>query len=265
MTESDTGALLARAHAAGVIEPGTSPAAPEPARPWPIIVLTACGAWLAAVPLVVFVALLLKDALEHGGALVLGAAAIGAAVWVLRRQRLGLFVEQLAVPVLLVGLSLLGWGVYDLFDLDGSAIPFAVTALVALACAVLIEQSWLRTVLAALAAGLLGFGLAVDDDYAVTIAGRSQRIWIAWHLVLLPGAIAALLPPQRARLQVALDALSDGWLALTAAALAFISGRSFLFGAGLGPDTRTMDWSQAGFEGVTPVAGSVVLALAALA
>ena len=88
------------------------------ARPWPVVLLTALGAWFAAVPLLIAVDTLLGDTLRHGvGAYTVGILVLAAAVIVLRAKELPLFVEQLAMPALLVGGGTLTMGVMTDFDM----------------------------------------------------------------------------------------------------------------------------------------------------
>lgn len=261
MSERAIADLLARARSAGLIAAAApADAAREPARPWPLVLLTALGAWLAALPLCAFVFLLFGDALERTGALVGGSLAIGVAVLTLRRPRLPLFLEQLAVPLLLAGLGLLGWGIADLQASTHLRATLALMSLLSLTCALLIDRAWLRGVLAALAALLLG-GAFFIDGWAWRVTGANVR-WFAWHLVLVPGVIAAAWPPLAPRRQLALDALAEGWLWTSAAALAFASGRSFLIGAGIAPGDGA--WHELRFGDIGDIGTAIVSALLAL-
>ena len=66
-------------------------------RPWPVVLLTALGAWLAAIPLLGVVGLLLGDLLRSGaGPYAVGALVLAGAVTVLRSRGVPLFVEQQA-------------------------------------------------------------------------------------------------------------------------------------------------------------------------
>src|SRR3954462_6952037 len=81
-------------------------------RPWPVVLLTALGAWLAAIPLFAFFGLLLGSfVMEHGGTYVAGVLLLAGAVVVLRAQ-VPIFFEQLAVPALLAGGALLAYGLF---------------------------------------------------------------------------------------------------------------------------------------------------------
>jgi hypothetical protein len=58
-------------------------------RPWPVLILTAVGAWLAAIPLM----LAAWSLMESTGVYFIGAVLIGIAVVSLRSQMLTLFLE----------------------------------------------------------------------------------------------------------------------------------------------------------------------------
>ena len=98
---------LQRAIAAGLLPADAQPPAGE-GRPWPVVLLIGLGAWLAAAPLLGVVATLLGDLITTWpGPYLVGGLVLGAAVVVLRSRGLPLFVEQLAVPALLVGIGTL--------------------------------------------------------------------------------------------------------------------------------------------------------------
>ena len=105
-------ALMRSRFAAGVVPAeGAAPAHDE--RPWPVVLLTAFGAWLAALPLIGLAAHR-ADVLKHGvGAYIPGALVLAGVIAALRRHAARpLFVEQLVVPALIVGAALLGWGFF---------------------------------------------------------------------------------------------------------------------------------------------------------
>ena len=225
-------------------------------RPWPVVLLTAFGAWLAAIPLFAVVGLLFSGLLKSGaGAYVLGAAVIGGAVVALRRARLPLFVEQMVTPTLIVGAGLLAWGAYR--DAPPAAAS-VVLALVALAVAFAIPRPWLRVVLGAAAATLLV--LAWLPWRGSWSAHALVRFWAAWHLDLvvwlLAGAVArtALADGARAAVAAALESVRAGWLLATLVGLAWWSGMTFLVGATLSGPLADM---TARLEG--PAAGSATM------
>jgi len=102
-------AEVIRAAVAEGLLPATATVPAHDERPWPVVLLTALGAWLAAIPLFVVFGLLFSELLRHGaGAYMLGALVLAGAVVALRNERLPLFVEQLVTPTLIVGAGLLG-------------------------------------------------------------------------------------------------------------------------------------------------------------
>ena len=81
-------------------------------RPWPVLALIALGAWFVAVPLLAFIAALLGPLVREGlGMALIGAALLALSVTLLRARELPLFVEQLALPLLLAGLLCLGFAI----------------------------------------------------------------------------------------------------------------------------------------------------------
>lgn len=89
--------------ASGLLPAATTMPAND-ARPWPVVLLTAIGAWFAAIPLMFAMGLLLGDAFRTGpGPYIIGCLALAGAAVVLRAKDVPLFVEQLGVPALLVG------------------------------------------------------------------------------------------------------------------------------------------------------------------
>lgn len=257
MTDIALRELAARARAAGLLAPDAVEVAAQDAgaRPWPVILLTALGAWLAIVPLLIFVALLLPYSDSALSCLLLGLFAAVPAVAMLRRRGLPLFLEQLAFPLLLTGLCLLCLGVAGGFSATHIRAALVFGCFASLTCAALIPRSWLRTILGALAAAFLGFGWLGEDAFGFHQDADIDPLWLAWHQVLLPGVVAAFWPTRRARLQAALDAVIEGWLAAIAVALAVIPhGSILLFGA------LETGWASA----LTPTVSSL-LALAAAA
>ena len=146
-------------------EPPAAPpdSTPEAARPWPVVLLSALGAWLAAIPLLGVVALLLGDVISRSaGAYFCGALLLIGAVTVLRSRALPIFAEQLAFPALVVGAGTVSFGLYrDLPKQPASA----VLCLLLTGMAWAIARGWLRA--------LLGAGAAVLAAAALLPA----RIW----------------------------------------------------------------------------------------
>lgn len=223
-------ALLARAVGLKLLPPQAL-LPPEAHRPWPVVLLTALGAWLAALPLLVLVSMLFGGAvMRGGGTYLIGTLLVSAAVVVLRGRERPLFIEQLAVPMLLVGGGALSMGLSrDLGPAGGSV----VTAGIAFALAMLVPAAWLRTLLGASVAGLLCVAL-------LSGAFHPARLWLAWHVLLIGWLVLLLVQYQglpgnhHAKLAPVIEALAAGWLVVTLAGLAFAAGMTFLVGGVLG-------------------------------
>ncbi len=219
---------LGRPVAVGV-RPADEPQAP---RPWPVVLLTALGAWLAAIPLLIVVGMLLGDLITRSvGPYVIGLLVLAGAVVVLRSRSVPLFVEQLAVPALLVGGGSLGFGVFrDLPERAGAVL----LALVALGLALAIARDWLRVLFGALMAGLVGFALLGPRSFFFGRHGIDEA-WLACHGLLLLW-LAAVGLQARCKQETAglIESLAAGWLLVTLAGLAWLAGMSFLVGGSLG-------------------------------
>ena len=227
---------LLEAIAAGVLPPDAR--RPEQdTRPWPVVLLTALGAWLAAVPLLIVVGLLVGDAALRGmGSYAIGALVLGLAIAMLRARRLPLFVEQLAVPALMVGGILLGYALFR--DLPNRVAAAAAAALVFLVVWA-VSKPWMRVLLGAGAAVLVGLAVA---PIRWSFFGPSEwpGVWLALHVLVAVALAGACLQRSlfnsgaEARVAAAWESLSVGWLLVALAGLAFWAGMTFLVGASLG-------------------------------
>jgi uncharacterized membrane-anchored protein len=269
------GRTLQAAVAAGILPPGARPPGGD-TRPWPVVLLTALGAWLAALPLLGVVGLLLGEWMLRGaGPYVLGTALLAGAVAVLRTRGLALFVEQLAVPGLLVGGGTLASGLFrDVPDRPA----LVLLALLAIGLAWLVGRPWLRVLLGALAAPLLALA-CLPGRWDAFDRAHPGWFWLAWHACLALWLLAlrmqatVLADGAHARQAAAVESLSVGWLAATLAGLAWWSGMTFLVGASLGggfvgdvarslggPRHEVLAWLQPGASAV--LAGGALLWLA---
>jgi hypothetical protein len=199
------------------------------------VLLTAFGAWLAALPLIGLAAVLLADALRHGTApYIVGAIALVATIYVLRRPALPLFVEQLLIPALIVGAALLAFGLFR--DLP-PARPRASSRLVAVASA---WRSRGRGFASSSAprrrpgrAHVAAIGTAAASARASSCSGSpGMSTLMLWLLAGMARASLLVEASQRAR-GAALESLRAGWLLATLAGLAWWSGMTFLAGASL--------------------------------
>ncbi|MES2975851.1 MAG: GDYXXLXY domain-containing protein [Pseudomonadota bacterium] len=243
----------------------------QDARPWPVVLLTALGAWLAAVPLLVVVGSLLGDFVIRGvGSYVVGTLVLAGAVVVLRSRPIPVFVEQLAVPALLVGGGSLAFGLYR--DLPVQLASLAIAALAAGVAAAL-PHAWLRVLLGAACAGFAAVALVPTRLLEVERAPLNV-LWAALHglLVLWLAMLAArrkwLHTGARARHGAALEPFAGGWVLAVLAALCGLAGMTFLvggsLGAGLAADlTRAAGTERHGGIHLLTQAGSAAMACAA--
>jgi uncharacterized membrane-anchored protein len=229
---------LLDAIASGLL-PSTAGRPVQDSRPWPVVLLTALGAWLAAIPLLGVVGILLGDVISRGsGPYVVGLSALSTAVVILRMRDLPLFVEQLAVPGILVGGGSLAFGLFRHLPHQMAA---AVLALIAIFVACAIGRAWLRVLLGAAAAGLTMLAL-LPEHWDFFRRSDAARFGWALHAVFALWLVAGWVQRNllnggtRARQAAALESLAVGWLLITLAGLAFWSGMTLLVSASFGGD-----------------------------
>ncbi len=211
-------------------------------RPWPVVLLTALGAWLAAIPLLSLIALWLGD-FSHKGFTsgVVGVVLMAGSVTVLRAKLLPVFAEQLAVPGLMAGVGLVAWTLAD--QLGNARVVAAVLCTLVLALSAALPQIWLRALLGAAAATLAGFALATPYgwDHGRDHGHTGLSSWWTLHVQLAVAlALAAALLRRApagalARRAAWAEIVGSGWLLATLVGLAGWAGMSFLVGANLGP------------------------------
>lgn len=260
----------------GAIAEGLLPAeATLPAqdhRPWPVVLLMALGAWLAALPLLGVIGLLFGQVLLNGaaGPYIVGVLLLAAALVVLRGEGVPLFVEQLAVPALLLGLLSLGFVFFR--DLSG-AMAALLMGLLLLAIGWVVKRAWMRVPLGAAAAVLLV--LVVSPHDAPWRDGVWLRYGLAWQagvglwVALLALQQRVLSGPVQAGAAAAVEALAAGWLLACLGGLAWWSGATFLVGGAVGGPVgelgRIADGARAAQARLPLLQGlSVALALGAL-
>jgi uncharacterized membrane-anchored protein len=224
--------IIRAAIAEGILPAHAAVPAPDH-RPWPVLMLTAFGAWLAAVPLVAILFVSLSGILSKGaGPYIVGILLLAATVGLLRKDKLPLFVEQFTVPGLLVAGITLGVGLFH--DLPDRAAA-GMLALLALSVGLVVARSWLCLLLgaAACALSLLAFDVGAHPGDSFT----------NWHSLQL--ALAGWLGAQfvlRSVPQRAFERLATGWLIMTLAGLAIWTGMTFLAGASLGIGPSGSGW-----------------------
>lgn len=208
-------------------------------RPWPVVVLTALGAWLAAVPLAGVVGLLLGDLLISGiGPYLVGVLLIAGSGVVLRAEGVSLFMEQIAVPMLLLGGVSLGFGLYRDLSMGGASL---VLAAVALGVAWTVRGAWLQALLGAAAAGLVLVGVGAERLTGSDVWLGAQGCVLLWAAVIGRRESA-----RNAADSTPLESIGSGWILAALAGLAFSSGMTFLAGAVIDAPGGGSGWHATG-------------------
>ena len=201
-------------------------------RPWPVVLMTALGAWFAAVPLTIMIFLALGPVLRNGaGPYLIGVLLLAASVVVLRQRSLPLFVEQLAVPGLLAGGLCLG---YVLFKDLPDALAAALLAVLALAVAAGIARPWLRILLGAMAAelALTALDAALSPSGAARWHGGRWSNWLGLHALLCLWALALAMQGRlRPSWAALIEPLAVGWLLSCLVDLSLMGDSNVLWGA----------------------------------
>lgn len=243
--------------------PADAQAPKDGSRPWPVVLLTALGAWLAALPLLGVVGMLLGDLMNRSvGPYFVGALLITGAVVVLRSRGVALFVEQLALPVLLVGAGALGFGLFRDFNVSAGAVLLGG---VALAVGLTVPAAWLRVLLGAAVAVLWALAFT-PHRWGLWHAESLQAWWVSWHLQLGAWLVAIRwlqrgLAGTRA---AALESLAVGAGLALLVALAGWSGMTFLVGGVLGSGPGAEIGRELGWRSVTSAGWLGMQALSAL-
>ncbi|MGK5024723.1 GDYXXLXY domain-containing protein [Janthinobacterium sp. RB2R34] len=230
------GDLVRDAVQAGVL-PANVALPVQDVRPWPVVLMTALGAWLAALPLVLALGFMLGSFLEKGGGTyVVALLALGLAVMLIRPRGVSLFVEQIGVPCLLVGGGLLGYALFR--DMDNQLAAVALGA-VCLAFAAILPRDWLRVLLGLVACGLLAVG-SVGSQYLWSYDSDAATLYLAWLLALGVWLGAHWLQKSTfddgkgAAVAGYIESVSTGWVLAILLGLASWSGKTFLLSASVG-------------------------------
>jgi len=208
-------------------------------RPWPVIVMTAIAAWFAAIPLGVLVGLMfLSGANVYGTALVLGLVFLGVSVAILHKETIPLFLEQLAIPGLIIGTVLFVVGLGNTgFASNDQALAMAIAAPMLFGLAFLLPQAWLRVLLGAAGSSLAAMALAGMFHFERGLLDLSYpQAWKCLAAVWLLGQLVLARlerTPQDAGKAAALETVLTGMGGMTLLALAYCAGPTFLLGASL--------------------------------
>jgi uncharacterized membrane-anchored protein len=197
-------------------------------RPWPLVLMTAIGAWIAAIPLIAIAGMVFGQALNSATVtIVLGSVVVAAATGILRNDHDHSFMEEMAVPFLLAGGALLTAGL--LKALPGR-VALGCVCLIVVGVAVQVQRPWLRVILGALSAIAAHLALA-------SIA--AALLWIA---------SAAMLAGPLRQWADRTESVAAGWCVGVLLALSAGAGTTFLAGAALatgGGATRMLPVDQA--------------------
>ncbi|MDK2123581.1 GDYXXLXY domain-containing protein [Parachitinimonas caeni] len=205
-------------------------------RPWPIVLLIALGAWLATLPLLLVTGALFGDFITRSaGSYLVGSLLLAGTITLFRSKNLPLFVEQLAVPGLLVGATTFCFGLYrDLPDQAASA----MMVVIAITVAALVKRPWLQTILGATAA-VFGTMTALPLHWFDYRQDHLLIFWLAWHAGFVAWVISqyvlrhVLERDGYAEAAGTLDAFASGWLLTVLLGLSMWSGMTFLLGGSL--------------------------------
>ena len=251
--------------------PATAVRPEQDVRPWPVVLMTAFGAWLAALPLALMLGFMLGSFLERGiGTYIVAALALAGACLIIRLRKVSLFVEQLVLPVFLVGGGLLG---YALFRDMHSQIAALLLGAACLLFAVILPRDWLRVLLGFAVCALLALcGVSTHESWSFNSDPTS--LFIAWLLALAVWLGAHWVQKtscgdgRGAPAAAYIESVSTGWVLAVLAGLIMWSGKTFLLGASMGDGwvsdmaeevaTRRQPWQFQLLQGI-----SVALAIAA--
>jgi uncharacterized membrane-anchored protein len=218
--------------AQGVVVPDAALPARDP-RPWPVVLMIGLGAWLATIPLLIAIGMLFGSMLLKGPMpYVVGVLMLGLAVVIFRAGGVPIFVEQLALPALLVGGGVLAFGLFKQLPPQLAA---AVLGAIAVGIGIGVERTWVRQLLGVTAATL--FTVACVSDRALNLdRGSMSQFWLAWHLTFAIWLGAQFVQRQldggagSHALASAIESIGAGWLLAVLAGLAWWSGMTFLAG-----------------------------------
>ena len=230
--------MLQQAIDEGILPPNVD-LTPEETRPWPVVLLIGLGAWLTAIPMLVLIGILFGGLLSHApGMYAIGALLMALAYMILRAPHAPLFVEQLAIPALLIGEGCFGFALFHALPYQLAA---ATLALVTLVMAFILDRPWLRVLLGVGAALLTLMALTFTHSSSIFFAASdSAAPWWALHGVVLIwlagffGQKELLKRNEHASWVQTLESVNAGWAMASLLALAWLSGMSFLVGGSVG-------------------------------
>ncbi len=228
----------------------------DESRPWAVVLLTAFGAWLAGLPLLVLMAYIIGGlfSAESKAFLLLGMLSFAASVLLLRAKELPLFLEQFAVPMMWAGAAAMAWSCRQFLP---ALVWASLLSGLLLGAALLLPgaaRAWLRMLLGAASMVLLLFALEAFGSYE-TRYGDELPIyvlspWMGVHLLAAVWVLWHMWGEQLMGRTANAPAFFAGWAVAVLGTLAWISGRTFLIGgsievAKIGQElTRQRMWSD---------------------
>lgn len=255
MNEANLTQAIRSGIAAGILPPSAANSGSQ--RPWALVALSMVGVWLAALPLICLIGMLLP----HGWSnpfefAVLGTIAIVASLYGLHERAESMVAEQLCFIALLVGWGLIAFAMEETLGDRHVAAPLA---LLTFALAFFHSRHWLHVVLGAVTFALSQYALLKRPEY-------DELAW-KWLCIVIPLAawigirkFAAFMSAHDDPLKIAatLDAFATGLGAILLLYLMDKAGQTFLLGSLLPADLRSPVESDAASHGIS-------LAIAALA
>ncbi|SFG46187.1 Uncharacterized membrane-anchored protein [Duganella sp. CF458] len=196
-------------------------------RPWHIVLLMGLGAWIAAVPILLLIGLLIEYLnAGHGSNATVAALLVAASVVLLRRKTVPMLLEQAAFPLLLSAGGVLGFSLFMLMDHRLAALLMAALAVL---LAGLVPQAWVRTILGGICAAMLVPALVPSES---ELGKHGDVWWFALHAVAalwMAGRQFARAPS----LGTIAEPFLSGWLVFTLGGFAVWAGPALLSPAAL--------------------------------
>jgi uncharacterized membrane-anchored protein/uncharacterized membrane protein len=210
--------------------------------PWPVVMLTAVGALIATIPLLLFFAFLImttfgESYLSRGPMIyIVGGITLAVAFLILRKPEKSRFLEMFALVFVLVGALQLGFGAFR--DV-GVGLASSLLAIGCFALAMLLPQRWIALLMGvfaaflmaiALHAHLFGFGSFWFRNSS-SPNGFQLGLFMLQLIEVIMVVIAMAVLIFRPNADAKLHAFATGLIAGTLLRLASQSGSTFLSGA----------------------------------
>lgn len=255
MSARNIARAIQAAIAAGILP--ADAADPSPKHGWTLAVVSGVGVWLAALPSLALVVVMMPSAwITPPGLWTLGLLILCAALWGLHSNVQGVAAEQLCLMGLLIGSGLICWA------LDRTNVVYSMyvpVAALATCLAFLTPRYWLHALFSAAALVLWELALLRAMHWRAVVWWYSASL-IPLAIWLMVQTAAGVLAQYQGAMKLAakLDGFASGWAAMLLVYLACAAGETFL----LGPLLR-LDFAPQGPGGV--IDRTISLALAGVA